>query len=450
MIYYPIQTLVDAGIRDILIVTGGRNAGDFLRLLAQRQGVRAHASRLHLPGRRGRHRRRAGAGRALRRRREDLRGSGRQHHRGQHPRARSNDFRKQAQRRADPAQGSARCRALRRGRNRRRHASSASKRSPSSPNPTTPSPASTCTTPRCSTRSATLVPSGRGELEITDVNNAYIREGTMTSRILDGWWTDAGTFESLRPASNLVREDGANRMDVARRAAPGDSWRTRRRGPAARPRRSDAPRPRVVARTCSASTSRTLPPSTAARRASLRRRAAATPSSTRGLHRRRRLRARADWPRRVNVGGTRSSPRRRAREDARSWYVSTDFVFDGARPSRTRSRPAGARCPRTGASKLAGEDAVRGPAPRGPDRAHAVACTARRQELPARDRSPRARGQGRSRSSRPARSPTMTRAPRRRRLRDPRAASARRGVYHAANSEARGTGFAPRVLASPA
>jgi len=40
----------------------------------------------------------------------------------------------------------------------------------------------------------TLVPSGRGELEITDVNNAYIREGTMTFSYLEGWWTDAGTF----------------------------------------------------------------------------------------------------------------------------------------------------------------------------------------------------------------------------------------------------------------
>jgi glucose-1-phosphate thymidylyltransferase len=50
----------------------------------------------------------------------------------------------------------------------------------------------------------TLVPSGRGELEITDVNNAYIREGTMTFSFLEGWWTDAGTFESLLRAANLV------------------------------------------------------------------------------------------------------------------------------------------------------------------------------------------------------------------------------------------------------
>ena len=55
-----------------------------------------------------------------------------------------------------------------------------------------------------------LKPSGRGELEITDVNNAYIERNAMTWEELDGWWTDAGTFESLLRASNLVAETGAN------------------------------------------------------------------------------------------------------------------------------------------------------------------------------------------------------------------------------------------------
>jgi len=58
----------------------------------------------------------------------------------------------------------------------------------------------------------TLVPSGRGELEITDVNNHYIRRGEMTWNELDGWWTDAGTFESLLRASNMVAESGANKL----------------------------------------------------------------------------------------------------------------------------------------------------------------------------------------------------------------------------------------------
>ena len=52
----------------------------------------------------------------------------------------------------------------------------------------------------------TLRPSGRGELEITDVNNRYIEWGAMTYEVLEGWWTDAGTFESLYRASTLVRE----------------------------------------------------------------------------------------------------------------------------------------------------------------------------------------------------------------------------------------------------
>ncbi len=56
----------------------------------------------------------------------------------------------------------------------------------------------------------TLEPSGRGELEITDVNNAYIERGAMTYAVLEGWWTDAGTFESLLHANTLVAKTGAN------------------------------------------------------------------------------------------------------------------------------------------------------------------------------------------------------------------------------------------------
>jgi len=59
----------------------------------------------------------------------------------------------------------------------------------------------------------TLKPSNRGELEITDVNNVYINEGTMTWAILNGWWTDAGTFESLLRANILVSQTGANNTD---------------------------------------------------------------------------------------------------------------------------------------------------------------------------------------------------------------------------------------------
>jgi len=59
----------------------------------------------------------------------------------------------------------------------------------------------------------TLRPSHRGELEITDVNNAYLKRGDLTYGVIDGWWTDAGTFESLRRASNFVADGGANHLD---------------------------------------------------------------------------------------------------------------------------------------------------------------------------------------------------------------------------------------------
>ncbi len=60
----------------------------------------------------------------------------------------------------------------------------------------------------------TLKPSGRGELEITDVNNAYIERSEMTWGELEGWWSDAGTFESLLHASNLVAKTGANHQEL--------------------------------------------------------------------------------------------------------------------------------------------------------------------------------------------------------------------------------------------
>ena len=49
-----------------------------------------------------------------------------------------------------------------------------------------------------------LTPSDRGELEITDVNNFYVRDGLMSCQVLQSWWSDAGTFDSLLKASTLV------------------------------------------------------------------------------------------------------------------------------------------------------------------------------------------------------------------------------------------------------
>jgi len=65
-----------------------------------------------------------------------------------------------------------------------------------------------------------LKPSGRGELEISDVNNFYIEEGALTYELLEGWWTDAGTFESLLRANNLVAQTGANKLTAADTLAP--------------------------------------------------------------------------------------------------------------------------------------------------------------------------------------------------------------------------------------
>ncbi|MEI6634743.1 MAG: sugar phosphate nucleotidyltransferase [Chlamydiota bacterium] len=61
----------------------------------------------------------------------------------------------------------------------------------------------------------TLRPSGRGELEITDVNNAYIAKGTMTYDVLKGWWADAGaSIDRLLKVNMLVYESGANKMTM--------------------------------------------------------------------------------------------------------------------------------------------------------------------------------------------------------------------------------------------
>lgn len=65
-----------------------------------------------------------------------------------------------------------------------------------------------------------LKPSRRGELEITEVNNFYIQEGSLTYEILNGWWTDAGTFESLLHANNLVARTGANKLPAHRVVRP--------------------------------------------------------------------------------------------------------------------------------------------------------------------------------------------------------------------------------------
>ena len=63
----------------------------------------------------------------------------------------------------------------------------------------------------------TVKPSGRGEMEITDVNNAYINRGEMSFGTFQGWWTDAGTFPSLAHASDLALKEAMPFPDIERR-----------------------------------------------------------------------------------------------------------------------------------------------------------------------------------------------------------------------------------------
>jgi glucose-1-phosphate thymidylyltransferase len=64
-----------------------------------------------------------------------------------------------------------------------------------------------------------LAPSARGELEITDVNTAYLRRGDLEYEVLDGWWADAGTFDGLLGAANAVRVGRAKNQPLVRRSA---------------------------------------------------------------------------------------------------------------------------------------------------------------------------------------------------------------------------------------
>ncbi|MNF98194.1 Glucose-1-phosphate thymidylyltransferase [compost metagenome] len=66
-----------------------------------------------------------------------------------------------------------------------------------------------------------LVPSGRGELEITDLNNAYARQGQLSYAVLSGWWADAGTFESLQEASNRMFAPDAGKSERTDTGDPG-------------------------------------------------------------------------------------------------------------------------------------------------------------------------------------------------------------------------------------
>jgi glucose-1-phosphate thymidylyltransferase len=202
MIYYPIQTLVDAGIKDIMVVTGGKNAGDFLRLLANGKhfGL-THIDFTYQEGEGG-----IAEALGLARHFADngklcvilgdniIEGS---------IRTAVEDFRKQprgAKILLKEVSDAERFGVAEISGDRVVHI----EEKPRNPKSNFAVTGFYMYDETVFEKIETLVPSGRGELEITDVNNAYIREGTMTFSYLEGWWTDAGTFESLLRAGNLV------------------------------------------------------------------------------------------------------------------------------------------------------------------------------------------------------------------------------------------------------
>jgi glucose-1-phosphate thymidylyltransferase len=212
MIYYPIQTLLNAGIRDVLIVTGGEHAGDFLKLL--KNGKHLGVKHLEYAYQEGE----GGIADALKLAEEFADGEkicvvlGDNIIEGNIRRA-SGDFFTQAggaklllKEVPDPERfGVARFEGDA-GRGRIVEIIEKPKKAPSNFAVTGIYFYDSDVFSMCKG----LKPSGRGELEITDVNNAYLARGDLTYEILDGWWTDAGTFESLHRASSFVADGGAN------------------------------------------------------------------------------------------------------------------------------------------------------------------------------------------------------------------------------------------------
>ncbi|MFC1683047.1 sugar phosphate nucleotidyltransferase [Candidatus Zixiibacteriota bacterium] len=204
MIYYPIQTLVDAGVEDILIVAGGTNAGDFLRLLGN--GKEFGLKHLNYTYQEGE----GGIAEAL--------GLAEYFAAGE----------KIIVILGDNLIEHGIAEAVERFRQQERGAKIMLKEVPEPQRfgvaeiedgrilgivekPKAPKSNYAVTgfymyDPRVFEIIKTLKPSDRGELEITDVNNAYVEQGTMTFEIMEGWWTDAGTFESLYHATCLMAE----------------------------------------------------------------------------------------------------------------------------------------------------------------------------------------------------------------------------------------------------
>ncbi|HWD98128.1 MAG TPA: sugar phosphate nucleotidyltransferase [Bryobacteraceae bacterium] len=213
MIYYPIQTLVDAGISDIMVVTGGKNSGDFLRLLANgRHFGLKHIAYTYQEGE-------GGIAEAL--------GLCEHFADGQKICVILGD--NIIEKTIRPAVEAF----AKQGRGARillKEVPDAERfgvaelegdriigieEKPARPRSQYAVTGIYMYDATVFSKIATCKPSHRNELEITDVNNAYIREGTLTFSALEGWWTDAGTFESLLRAANLVADSRPEGAEVA-------------------------------------------------------------------------------------------------------------------------------------------------------------------------------------------------------------------------------------------
>ncbi len=217
MIYYPLQTLVDAGIRDILIVTGGNNAGDFLKLL--RNGSDFGLQQLSFAYQEGE----GGIADALRLAEPYIRGEKVCVILGDNViegsiRAAKEKFECQPngamimlKEVPDPERFGVPV--LEDGRIVRIEEKP---KQPASPYAVIGVYFYDWTV---FNRIRMLKPSGRGEYEITDINNSYLAEGQLAHEILEGAWTDAGTFESLWRASSMMREKARRESPLAVEAA---------------------------------------------------------------------------------------------------------------------------------------------------------------------------------------------------------------------------------------
>ena len=204
MIYYPIQTLVDAGISDIMVVTGGKNSGDFLRLLANgREFGLKHIAYTYQEGE-------GGIAEALSLCEHFADGERICVILG------DNIIEKNIRAAAEAfAQQPSGARILLKEVEDAERFGVAEfagdkivgiEEKPSKPKSRYAVTGIYMYDETVFDKVRTCKPSHRNELEITDVNNAYIQEGTMSYSFLDGWWTDAGTFESLLRAANLVEQ----------------------------------------------------------------------------------------------------------------------------------------------------------------------------------------------------------------------------------------------------